>query len=172
MRTCTKWSASGPQDAVTANLKALSEVKVMQNKQVTRGGGDEHLAAVWRQAHPHQIARVKELLMRTAVFCEPAHIHPSQIPLNKSMYTIDVMTSNSTNLLVSQVITFPSKPDVTSKRVCVSYSIFFTQLAWPCNEHTFEFSFLKSHNAMVVSSEQVANNRLSRNLQDTQRINL
>lgn len=62
-------------------------------------------------------------------------------------------------------MTFPSKPEVTSRRVLVSYSMFFTQLACPCSEHTLEFSFRRSHSAMVVSSEQVANKRLSRNLQ-------
>lgn len=46
----------------------------------------------------------------------------------------------------------------------MSYSMFFTQLAWPCNEQTFEFSLRRSHNAIVVSSEQVANKRLSKNL--------
>lgn len=71
---------------------------------------------------------------------------------------------SSVNLLVSHVITFPSNPDVTRRRVFVSYSMFFTQLAWPCSEHTFEFSFRRSHNAIVVSSEQVANKRLSKNL--------
>lgn len=69
------------------------------------------------------------------------------------------------DLLVSHVMTLPSKPDVTRSRVLVSYSMFFTQLAWPCNEHTFEFSLRRSHNAIVVSSEQVANKRLSKNLQ-------
>lgn len=61
-------------------------------------------------------------------------------------------------------MTLPSKPEVTSSRVLVSYSMFFTQLAWPCSEHTLELSLRRSHSAMVVSSEQVANNRLSRNL--------
>lgn len=69
---------------------------------------------------------------------------------------------------MSHVMTLPSKPDVTRRRVLVSYSMFFTQLAWPCKEHTFEFNFLKSHNAIVVSSEQVANKRLSKNLQEKQ----
>lgn len=64
-------------------------------------------------------------------------------------------------------MTLPSKPDVTRSRVLVSYSMFFTQLAWPCNEQTFEFSLRRSHNAIVVSSEQVANKRLSKNLQGT-----
>lgn len=64
-------------------------------------------------------------------------------------------------------MTLPSKPDVTRRRVLVSYSMFFTQLAWPCNEQTFEFSFRRSHNAIVVSSEQVANKRLSKNLRGT-----
>lgn len=68
-------------------------------------------------------------------------------------------------LLVSQMMTFPSNPDVTSNLVLVSYSIFFTQLVWPCKVHTFESSFLRSHSATVVSSEHVANNLLSRNLQ-------
>lgn len=70
-----------------------------------------------------------------------------------------------TNLLVSHVMTLPSKPDVTRRRVLVSYSMFFTQLAWPCSEQTLEFSLRRSHNAMVVSSEQVANRRLSKNLE-------
>lgn len=51
----------------------------------------------------------------------------------------------------------------------VSYSMFFTQLACPCKEHTFEFNFRKSHNAIVVSSEQVANKRLSKNLPVTRK---
>lgn len=74
-----------------------------------------------------------------------------------------------TNLFVSHVITFPSKPDVTRRRVFVSYSMFFTQLACPWSEQTFEFSLRRSHNAIVVSSEQVANKRLSKNLQDKER---
>lgn len=61
-------------------------------------------------------------------------------------------------------MTLPSKPDVTRSLVLVSYSMFFTQLAWPCSEQTLEFSFRRSHNAIVVSSEQVANRRLSKNL--------
>lgn len=72
-----------------------------------------------------------------------------------------------THLLVSHVMTLPSKPDVTRSRVLVSYSMFFTQLAWPCSEHTLELSLRRSHSAMVVSSEHVANRRLSRNLRAT-----
>jgi len=77
----------------------------------------------------------------------------------------NVHTVQITNLFVSHVMTLPSKPDVTRRRVLVSYSMFFTQLACPCNEQTFEFSLRRSHNAIVVSSEQVANKRLSKNLQ-------
>lgn len=78
------------------------------------------------------------------------------------------LSRTHTNLLVSHVMTLPSKPDVTRRRVLVSYSMFFTQLAWPCSEQTFEFSLRRSHNAMVVSSEQVANKRLSKNLREGQ----
>lgn len=73
-------------------------------------------------------------------------------------------TSAPTYLFVSQMITFPSNPDVTSSLVLVSYSMFLTQLVWPCKVHTFVFSFLRSQSAIVVSSEQVAKSRLSRNL--------
>lgn len=69
-----------------------------------------------------------------------------------------------THLLVSQMMTLPSKPEVTSSLVLVSYSMFLTQLVWPCRVHTLVLSFLRSQSAMVVSSEQVANSRLSRNL--------
>lgn len=62
------------------------------------------------------------------------------------------------------MMTFPSKPDVTSNLVLVSYSMFLTQLVWPCRVHTLVFSFLRSQSAIVVSSEHVANSRLSRNL--------
>lgn len=62
------------------------------------------------------------------------------------------------------MMTFPSKPEVTSNLVLVSYSMFLTQLVWPCRVHTLVLSFLRSQSAMVVSSEHVANSRLSRNL--------
>ena len=97
--------------------------------------------------------------------------HPSHWPIYCKVHTLVTRFLKNmfqpgarSNLLVSQVMTFPSKPEVTRRRVLVSYSIFFTQLAWPCREHTLEFKFRRSHNAMVVSSEQVANRRLSRNL--------
>lgn len=84
MHTCAEWCTSGTEDAVASDLQALGKVKVMQDKQVTRGGGNKHLTAVWSETHPHEIARVKKLLMRTAVFCEPLqpHTHPSKIPIN------------------------------------------------------------------------------------------
>lgn len=44
----------------------------MQNEQVARRRGDEHLGAVGRQTHPHQVASVEELLVRAAVLREPA----------------------------------------------------------------------------------------------------
>ena len=44
----------------------------MEDQQVARGCGDQHLGAVGRQTHPHQVARVEELLVGAAVFREPA----------------------------------------------------------------------------------------------------
>lgn len=43
--------------------------------------------------------------------------------------SFELNTLTHTNLFMSHVITFPSKPDVTRRRVLVSYSMFFTQLA-------------------------------------------
>lgn len=43
----------------------------MEDEQVPRGRGDEHLGTVGRQTHPHQVTGVEELLVRAAVFCEP-----------------------------------------------------------------------------------------------------
>lgn len=85
--------------------------------------------------------------------------------ISLSRHGIRRNSAKFTYLLVSQMITFPSKPDVTSNLVLVSYSMFFTQLVWPCKVHTFVSSFLRSQSAIVVSSEQVANSLLSRNLQ-------
>lgn len=91
--------------------------------------------------------------------------HGSKLERCDLQFRMSILVRVNTHLFVSHVMTLPSKPDVTRRRVLVSYSMFFTQLAWPCNEQTFEFSFLRSHNAIVVSSEQVANKRLSKNLQ-------
>lgn len=68
------------------------------------------------------------------------------------------------HLFVSQVITFPSNPDVTNSLVLVSYSMFLTQLVWPCKVQTLVLRFRRSQSATVVSSEQVAKSLLSRNL--------
>lgn len=70
------------------------------------------------------------------------------------------------NLFVSQVITFPSNPDVTNSLVLVSYSMFLTQLVWPCKVQTLVLRFRRSQSATVVSSEQVAKSLLSRNLEE------
>lgn len=65
---------------------------------------------------------------------------------------------------MSQVKTQPSKPDVTNNPSSLTNSIFFTQLEWPLKVLIFCLRFLISHNATVVSSEQVAKVRQSRNL--------
>lgn len=44
----------------------------MEDEQVARRCGDEHLGTVGRQTHSHQIAGVEELFVRAAVLCEPA----------------------------------------------------------------------------------------------------
>lgn len=44
----------------------------MEDKQVARRRGDEHLGTVGRQTHSHQVAGVEELFVRAAVLCEPA----------------------------------------------------------------------------------------------------
>lgn len=70
--TWSEWSASGSQHAVAAHLKGLGEVQVVEDEQVPRGSGDEHLGTIRRQTHPHQVAGVEELFVRAAVLCEPA----------------------------------------------------------------------------------------------------
>lgn len=44
----------------------------MQDEQVPRGRGDEHLGTVGCQTHPHQVAGVEELFVRAAVLCKSA----------------------------------------------------------------------------------------------------
>jgi len=63
---------SRPQHAVAAHLEGLREVKVVEDEQIPRGRGDEHLGTVGRQPHPHQVTGVEELFVRAAVFCKPA----------------------------------------------------------------------------------------------------
>ena len=64
--------ASRSQHPVAAHLQGLGEVQVVEDEQVPRGRGDEHLGTVGRQTHPHQVAGVEELFVRAAVLCKPA----------------------------------------------------------------------------------------------------
>lgn len=50
------WAEGSPprsQHTVAAHLQGLGEVQVMEDEQVPRGSGDEHLRTVGRQTHPH-----------------------------------------------------------------------------------------------------------------------
>lgn len=58
----------------------------------------------------------------------------------------------------------PSKPLVNNRLSLGLYSMFFTQLECPWRVRILCFKFLASHKATVLSSEQVANMRWSRNL--------
>lgn len=71
-------------------------------------------------------------------------------------------------LLISQVKMLPSKPEVRRRPVLRSYSMFLTQFVWPLSSCSLCFKNLTSQSATVESSEHVANNLESRNLQ-TQR---
>lgn len=44
----------------------------MEDEQIPRGRGDEHLGTVRCQAHPHEVSGVEELFVRAAVLGEPA----------------------------------------------------------------------------------------------------
>lgn len=67
--------------------------------------------------------------------------------------------------LISHPRIFPSKPEVTRIPSAAEYSMFFTQLLWPCRRRIRRFRFRTSHSATVWSSLQEANTRESRNLQ-------
>ena len=56
-------------------------------------------------------------------------------------------------------------PEVTSELSSCEYSIFLTQFEWPRRVRIRDFKFRTSHSATVVSSEQLAKVRVSRNLQ-------
>lgn len=58
----------------------------------------------------------------------------------------------------------PSNPDVTSSSLLLAYSMFLTHSEWPRRVLILVLRYLASHRHTVVSSEQVANVRESRNL--------
>lgn len=70
----------------------------------------------------------------------------------------------SVKLLMSQVYMLPSNPLVNSRLSFGLYSMFFTQFECPWSVRILCFKFLASQRATVLSSEQVANIRWSKNL--------